>query len=89
MFDTFREFMFGSVYKNVKAKGEERKIYGILNGIFKHYLEFPDEMPEEYRRIAEQDGLHRAVCDYVSGMTDKYAMCQYSELYIPEAWQVR
>jgi dGTP triphosphohydrolase len=39
--------------------------------------------------IAREDGLSRAAADYVSGMTDKYAMSQYSELFIPEAWQVK
>ena len=89
MFDAFREFMFRSVYENMKAKSEEKKIFGILSGIFEHYLKFPDEMPEDYRSIAQQEGLRRAVCDYVSGMTDEYAMYQYSVLFIPEAWQVR
>jgi len=89
VFDAFREFMFRNVYLNMKAKSEERKVLGILSGIFAHYLNSPDELPEDYRRIASQDGLRRAVCDFVSGMTDKYAMYQYSALYIPETWQVR
>ena len=89
LFDTFREFMFKNVYLNMKAKSEEKKVLGILYGIFAHYLDAPDELPEDYRRIAAQDGLRRAVCDFVSGMTDKYAMDQFSELYIPETWQVK
>ena len=89
VFETFYDFMFKHVYHNVKAKSEESKVLGIINGIFNYYVKNPDELPEDYRRVAVQDGLRRAVCDYVSGMTDKYAISQYSELFIPETWQVR
>ena len=88
-FDSFYSFMFASVYRNMKAKSEETKVFGILNGIFGYYVDNPDKLPEEYRRIVVQDGLRRAVADYVSGMTDKYAIDRYSELFIPEAWEVR
>ena len=89
VFRTFYDFMYKSVYHNVKAKSEESKVFGIIDDIFRYYSENPDALPEDYRLVAAQDGLRRAVSDYVSGMTDKYAMSQYSELFIPEAWQVR
>jgi len=89
VFGAFRDFMYKNVYMNMKAKSEERKVFGILQGIFDHYINAPDELPEDYQRIATQDGLRRAVCDFVSGMTDKYAVHTYEKLYIPEAWQVR
>ena len=88
VFDTFREFMFKSVYLNMKAKSEERKVFGILNGIFSYYIEAPDEMPEDFQRIARQEGACRAVCDFVSGMTDKYAINVFGKLFIPDAWQL-
>ena len=89
VFDTFREFMYEKVYYNMKAKSEERKVFGIINEIFRHYYKTPDEMPEEYQRVSLQDGLKRAVGDYISGMTDKYAVHIYEKLFIPETWQVR
>ncbi len=89
VFDGFHSFMYGSVYTNMRAKSEERKVYGIMRGIFDYYVKNPDMLPDDYARIAGADGLHRAVADYVSGMTDKYAVYKYSELFMPEAWQVR
>jgi len=89
VFEAFREFMYKSVYLNYRAKSEEGKVLGILKEIFDYYMSRPDEMPEEYRRISIKDGLRRAVSDYVSGMTDKYAVHIYEKLFIPEAWQVR
>jgi dGTPase len=89
IFDSFHAFMFESVYTNLRAKSEEKKVFGILSGIYEYYEKNPDQLPEDYRFLAEKDGLRRATADYVSGMTDKYAMSQYSALFIPEAWQVK
>jgi len=89
VFDSFYDFMWGSLYLNMKAKREERKVLGILKGIFDYYCDAPDELPDDFRRIASRDGLRRAVCDYISGMTDKYAIHTHEKLFIPEAWQVR
>ena len=88
-FSSFYEFMFKSVYKNPRAKSEESKVFGIVKRIYEYYSRNPDELPEDYRRISLRDGLTRAVSDYVSGMTDKYAIYIYERLFIPEAWQVR
>lgn len=85
----FHEFMFESVYKNPRAKGEERKVMGVLKGIYEYYVGNPEKLPDDYKALMDGDSLERVVCDYVSGMTDKYAMHQYSELFIPESWQVR
>ena len=89
VFNGFHSFMYGSVYTNMRAKSEEKKVYGIIKGIFDYYLKNADLLPEDFKCIAEEDGLRRAVTDYVSGMTDKYAIYQFSEIYMPEAWQVR
>jgi dGTPase len=89
VFDSFHSFMYENVYTNMRAKSEEKKVSGILTGVFEYYVKNPDKLPDDFRMIAGQDGLRRAVADYVSGMTDKYAMSQYSALFIPEAWQVK
>jgi dGTPase len=86
--DSFHDFMFQSVYKNPKAKSEETKVFGIIEGLFSYYMKNPDKLPEDYRAISQRDGLMRGVGDYVSGMTDKYAMYMYGEIYIPAAWKV-
>ena len=89
VYDSFYSFMFKNVYLNMKAKGEESKVEGIIRGLFEYYSDNPDEMTEEYRRIAMRDGIRRAVSDYVSGMTDKYAIFKYEALFIPGSWQLR
>ena len=89
VFDEFHNFMYDAVYRNPTAKGEESKVKGILGGIFDYYIAHPDKLPEEYAEIAHADGLERAVCDYVAGMTDGYAMDVYSEIFIPASWSVK
>jgi dGTPase len=89
LFNTFYDFMFNRVYINMKAKSEESKVHGIIHALFEHYAANPDKLPKDFKIIAKEESLQRAVSDYVSGMTDKYAMYLYGELFIPEAWQVR
>ena len=87
--DTFHEFMYAEVYLNQKAKGEEHKVTGIIEGIWNYYHKFPEQLPEDYHSIHDREGLDRAVCDYISGMTDGYCMEVYSKLFIPAAWSVK
>lgn len=88
-FDQFHDFMYEAVYLNPKAKGEESKVEGIIGGIWDYYIKHPDKLPEDYRAICEEEGLPRAVCDYISGMTDGYAMEVYGKIFIPAAWSVK
>ena len=89
VFDLFHNFMFDAVYRNPSAKSEEGKVLGILSGIFGYYRAHPEALPPEYRTLAHEDGIDRAVCDYVAGMTDSYALAVYADLFIPAAWAVK
>ena len=88
-FHSFRDFMYSSVYINKRAKSEESKVLGVLSGIFEHYMKNPDEMTLDYRKIIAKEGVKQAVCDYIAGMTDKYAIYTYGDLFVPAAWKVR
>lgn len=87
--DVFTDFMYQGVYYNPIAKGEERKVQNILGSIWEYYVNHIDELPAVYQSIADDEGPQRAVCDYVSGMTDSYALEVYSELFIPAAWTIK
>ncbi len=86
-FDELHTFMYDYLYLNPKAKSEESKVDGILSALFAYYAAHPDKLPAEYTLIREQDGTDRAVCDYIAGMTDNYALELYHELYIPKGWR--
>ena len=88
-FDFFHRFMYSDVYTNPKAKGEERKVDGILSALYEYYVAHPETLPEDFGAVIEREGRERAACDYISGMTDGYAMEKYGELFIPFAWTVK
>ena len=87
--EELRAFMFQRVYKNPVAKGEESKARRILQELYEYYIKHPEALPEDFQPQITFEGMGRTVCDYIAGMTDKYAMYKYSELFIPTAWQVR
>ena len=80
------DFMFTAVYTNPVCKGEESKAVDMLNKIYSHYIEHVEDMPVEYREIAELDGDERAVCDYIAGMSDTYALKVFNQLFVPMFW---
>ncbi len=87
--EDLRNFMFDKVYKNPVAKGEEYKAKDIIGMLYDHYLKHPEDIPVDFRPQLDFDGIERTVCDYIAGMTDKYAVYKFSEIFIPTAWQVR
>ncbi|MBQ7459750.1 MAG: deoxyguanosinetriphosphate triphosphohydrolase [Oscillospiraceae bacterium] len=85
----FHDYLNENVYHNPTVKGEERKVQGLISGIFEYYFKNPEKMSEEYLKIADRDGMTRAVCDYVAGMTDSYAIAIHKDIFIPMAWTVK
>jgi len=84
-----REFMFEAVYRNPVAKGEESKAQDMLRRLFEYYRKDPDRLPPEFQDIREREGVERAVCDYIAGMTDNYAVEKFSLAFIPVSWSVK
>ena len=84
-----RAFMFERVYRNPVAKGEESKAKDMLKRLYEYYVNHPDALPTDFQPQLSFDGMERTVCDYIAGMTDKYAVDKYTELFIPMGWRVR
>ena len=88
MFDRLHAYLFDSVYLNPKAKSEESKVFGIIEGLYDHFVNNTDKLPQEYVHILNTDGKERAVIDYIAGMTDTYAIQYYENLFIPRSWHL-
>ena len=84
-----RSFMFDRVYRNPVAKGEETKAKDMLKRLFEYYLTHPEAIPGDFQPQLSLDGMERTICDYIAGMTDKYAVDKFSEIFIPMGWHVR
>lgn len=84
--DGLREFMFEKVYRDAWRAAEEGRCDHVMKGLFHYYSEHPGEMPNEFLLIGYREGMDRAVCDFLSCMTDRYAVRQYQSLFIPGAF---
>ena len=87
--DSLRAFLFENVYLNPLAKGEEMKAKELLVKLFEYYVKNPDKMPELYRRNTENETVERCVCDFLAGMTDRYAIETYNDIFVPKVWRGR
>ena len=82
-----RSFMFEAVYQNPIAKAEEHKAEDLVKTLYHHYISHVDQLPDEYKMLMDRgDSLNQVVCDYISSMTDHFAISRYEDLYIPKSW---
>lgn len=85
-FDELHTFMFAKVYTNPVCKGEEKKAVELIQRLYYHFAKKPENLPPEFKEIIARDGIGVAACDFIAGMTDRYAVRVFEELYIPKAW---
>ncbi len=86
--NALRDYMFENVYKNPKAKGEESKARLIIEELYHYYEERPEQLPPFYQEQLGYTGLSRVLCDFISSMTDRYAVEIFKSIYIPKNWRV-
>ena len=85
-FKELRSFMFERVYRAEPTVAEKDKAGHIIEFLFDYFYHHQAEMPQLYRDISERDGAEKAVGDFISGMTDEYAIDRFSDLCIPKGW---
>ncbi len=82
-----RKFMFQRVYKHARTIEQEEKTKQVLKSLFEYYMKNTQELPDMYiRNIETGTPKDRSVCDYISGMTDQYAMNVFEEIFMPKSW---
>ena len=86
VFDELHKFMFEKVYTNPACKSEESKAIDMIQRLYFHFAEKPEDLPPQFNTIADRDGAQIAACDFIAGMTDRYAVRIFNELYVPKAW---
>lgn len=85
--DRLRTFLFQNVYTSPIAKAEEGKAKVMLAALFTHFSQHPEQMPAFYYGNVEAEGVARCVCDFISGMTDRYAIETYKKIFVPNIWR--
>ena len=81
-----RGFLFEAVYENPRATAEFEKASGVLGGIWDRLLAKPEEYLDQ--ATIESEGLEAAARDFLAGMTDRYAVALFQELFVPRSWAV-
>ena len=87
-YNTLKDFMYATVYVDKEAKREEKKVDKLVGALYERLSAEPDLMPNFYIQIAFNEGIDRAVADYISGMSDEFATNLFEELFVPKKWAV-
>lgn len=83
-FSELCDFMYDFIYNGTVCKTEDDKACSIIERLYLYYVKNVCEMPEIFVCVANSEGANRAVCDYIAGMSDTYALNKYNELFIPK-----
>ncbi|HJP65128.1 MAG TPA: deoxyguanosinetriphosphate triphosphohydrolase [Actinomycetota bacterium] len=81
---TLREFLFDRVYLRSEAHSEQEKAISMVRALFSYYLEHPEAIPAEIATAPGDAATH--VADYIAGMTDRFALRTYEQLFLPQGW---
>jgi dGTPase len=82
-----KEFMFERLYHHPRVLAEREKMRVIIRQLFDYYVEHPERLPETFRPAESNDEARvQSVCDYIAGMTDRYAIQRYIHLFLPRNW---
>jgi dGTPase len=78
-----KRFLSQNLYKHYRVERMRIKGKMVLTALFNTYFETPTLLPNKYQRMMEQAGKERGICDYIAGMTDRYALDEYKRLFEP------
>jgi len=79
-----KDFLYTKLYRNYRVMRMQVKAERILEDIFNAYLEEPKTLPHHVQKLVEIQGLERTICDYIAGMTDRYAIEEHQKLFNPQ-----
>lgn len=86
--EQLRTFLNDNVYYNEVSYSEFKKSYKLLEELYQHFLKNPDRMGTELLDPTEEQTLQRRVCDFIAGMTDRYALRAFEDIFLPKPWTV-
>ncbi len=84
--DKLRAFMFERVYRTKYAMGEEEKAERMLSAMYDYFIKYPEKLPETYLKLMNTYPREQVVCDYISSMTDRYAVKVFNSIFVPRGW---
>ncbi len=84
--EALRAFMFERVYFTETARGEEERAERMLTALYGYFIKNADKLPQTYLKLTDLYGTEKVVCDYLSSMTDRYAVYTFNSVFVPRGW---
>jgi len=78
-----KDFLYNRIYRHYRVTRMQTKADRLLSELFHAYVAEPRTLPESARLRIETEGLPRAVCDYIAGMTDRFALDEHAKMFDP------
>ena len=78
-----KDFLYHRMYRHTRVIRMQMKADRLLSELFAAYVAEPGQLPRSAQQRIEEDGLHRAVCDYTAGMTDRFALDEHAKMFDP------
>ena len=83
-----RTFLFENVYGDQTFRKEEERADRMISALYEYYKSNEDKLPEFYIERLEKDGIDVVLSDYISGMSDMFAVKTFNEIFIPKNWKL-
>ena len=83
-----RTFLFKRVYNDKTFRDEETRADRMLTALYEYYMKAPECLPEFFIKRLEFESMDTVLCDYISGMSDMFAVKTFSEIFIPKNWKL-
>ena len=88
-YEALHSFMYATVYVDKRAKKEEKKVDKLIEELYGYFKAHPNRMPGQFQQIFAEEGADRAVTDYISGMSDEFAIRTFEDLFVPRGWSLQ
>lgn len=84
--EALRTFMFERVYFSDSARGEEERAERMLTEMYAYFIKNCDRLPQDYIKLMQRFPAEQVVADYLSSMTDRYAVYTFNKIFVPKGW---
>ena len=87
--ETLRDFLFKKVYNDLAAKEEEARAHRMLSAMYSYFKNNTPKLPDFYKKLLENYDIDTVISDYISSMTDRYAVFTFEEIFVPKNFFMR
>ena len=87
--ETLRDFLFKKVYNDLAAKEEEARAHRMLSAMYSYFKNNTSKLPDFYKKLLENYDIDTVISDYISSMTDRYAVFTFEEIFVPKNFFMR